>query len=133
MFDRAFAHTILRHTINTFVQFSSGMCMSYEYMFMTMMILGPSNPKRLIDVYLELLIKELLELWHVGVRTYDHATDNAFIMLAALMWIVNDLPAYRMAFGWSTARVMGCPICMNYTRAFHLQHGRKACYFDCHK
>ncbi|KAL0318265.1 UNVERIFIED_CONTAM: hypothetical protein Scaly_2849300 [Sesamum calycinum] len=23
---------------------------------------------------------ELLQLWHAGVRTYDHATDNAFIM-----------------------------------------------------
>ncbi|KAK4389939.1 hypothetical protein Sango_2330900 [Sesamum angolense] len=39
-----------------------------------------SNPKRLIDVYLEPLIEELLQLWHVSVRTYDHATDNAFIM-----------------------------------------------------
>ncbi|KAL0373233.1 UNVERIFIED_CONTAM: hypothetical protein Scaly_1004900 [Sesamum calycinum] len=39
----------------------------------------------------------------------------------------NDLPAYGMAFGWSTAGVMGCPVCMDGTRAFHLQHGRKAC------
>ncbi|KAL0439379.1 UNVERIFIED_CONTAM: hypothetical protein Slati_2420900 [Sesamum latifolium] len=58
-----------------------GMCMSSEYMFLTMVIPGPSNPKRLIDVYLEPLIEELLQLWHVGVRTYDHATDNEFIML----------------------------------------------------
>ncbi|KAL0309414.1 UNVERIFIED_CONTAM: hypothetical protein Sradi_5883700 [Sesamum radiatum] len=72
-------------------------------------------------------------LIHVGVRTYDHATDWALIMRAALMWTVNDLPAYRMAFGWSTAGVMGYPICMNDTRAFYLQHGRKACYFDCHR
>ncbi|KAL0453664.1 UNVERIFIED_CONTAM: hypothetical protein Slati_1344500 [Sesamum latifolium] len=41
-----------------------------------------------------------------GVRTYVHATDNEFIMHATLM---NDLPAYGMASGWSTARVMGCP------------------------
>ncbi|KAL0448967.1 UNVERIFIED_CONTAM: hypothetical protein Slati_1453100 [Sesamum latifolium] len=109
------------------------MCMSSEYMFLTMVIPSLSNPKRLIDVYLESLIKELLQLWHVGVRTYDHATDNEFIMRTALMWTVNDLPAYGMTFGWSTAGVMGCPICMNDTRAFHLQHGRKACYFDCHR
>ncbi|KAK4383002.1 hypothetical protein Sango_2819800 [Sesamum angolense] len=37
-----------------------------------------------------------------------------------------------MASGWSTAGVMGCPICMDDTRAFHLQHSRKTCYFDCH-
>ncbi|KAL0310268.1 UNVERIFIED_CONTAM: hypothetical protein Scaly_2944500 [Sesamum calycinum] len=36
-------------------------------------------------------------LWHVGVRTYDHAMDRAFIMRAALMWTVNDLPTYGMA------------------------------------
>ncbi|KAL0358359.1 UNVERIFIED_CONTAM: hypothetical protein Sangu_0685300 [Sesamum angustifolium] len=38
-----------------------------------------------------------------------------------------------MTFGWSTVGVMGCPVCMDGTRAFHLQHGRNACYFDCHR
>ncbi|KAL0349543.1 UNVERIFIED_CONTAM: hypothetical protein Sradi_4103500 [Sesamum radiatum] len=109
------------------------MCMSSEYIFLMMVIPGPSNLKRLIDVYLEPLIEELLQLWHVGVRTYDHATDRAFMMRAALMWTVNNVPAYGMVFGWSTTGVMGCPICMDDTRAFHLQHGRKACYFDCHR
>ncbi|KAL0427949.1 UNVERIFIED_CONTAM: hypothetical protein Slati_2969700 [Sesamum latifolium] len=44
-----------------------GMHMSSEYMFLMMVIPDPSNPKRLMDVYLEPLIKELLQLWHVGV------------------------------------------------------------------
>ncbi|KAL0333089.1 UNVERIFIED_CONTAM: hypothetical protein Scaly_2210400 [Sesamum calycinum] len=79
------------------------MCMSSEYMFLTIVIPSSSNPKRLIDVYLESLIEELLQLWHVinvyleslieellqlwhvGVRTYDHATDRAFMMRATLM------------------------------------------------
>ncbi|KAL0420877.1 UNVERIFIED_CONTAM: hypothetical protein Slati_3110600, partial [Sesamum latifolium] len=94
-----------------------------------MVIPGLSNPKCLIDVYLEPLIEELLQLWHVDVRTYDHAMDNEFITRATLMWTVNDLFAYEMTSGWSTAGVMGCPVCMDDTRAFHLQHGRKACYF----
>ncbi|KAL0288358.1 UNVERIFIED_CONTAM: hypothetical protein Scaly_2733400 [Sesamum calycinum] len=98
-----------------------------------MVIPGPFNPKHLIDVYLESLIEELLQLWHVGARTYDHATDRPFIMRTVLMWAVNDLPAYGMASGWSTSGFMGCPVYMDDTRAFHLQHGRKACYFDCHK
>ncbi|KAL0446176.1 UNVERIFIED_CONTAM: hypothetical protein Slati_1745500 [Sesamum latifolium] len=38
------------------------MCMSSDYIFLTMVIPGPSNPKRLIDVYLESLIEELLQL-----------------------------------------------------------------------
>ncbi|KAL0388042.1 UNVERIFIED_CONTAM: hypothetical protein Sradi_2686000 [Sesamum radiatum] len=62
-------------------------------MFLMMVIPDPSNPKHLIDVYLDLLIKELLKFWHVGARTYDHATNMAFMMLAVLMWTVNDLPA----------------------------------------
>ncbi|KAL0325163.1 UNVERIFIED_CONTAM: hypothetical protein Sradi_5085600 [Sesamum radiatum] len=49
------------------------------------------------------------------------------------MWIVNDLPAYGVAFGWSSAGIMGCPISMDDTRAFHLQLGRKTCYFDYHR
>ncbi|KAK4384554.1 hypothetical protein Sango_3049700 [Sesamum angolense] len=98
------------------------MYMKSEYMFLTMVILGPSNPKRLIDVYLEPLIDELLQLWHVGVRTHDHTMNQAFMMRAALMWTVNDLQTYGMAFGWSTVDIMGCPICMDDTSAFHLQH-----------
>ncbi|KAL0462467.1 UNVERIFIED_CONTAM: hypothetical protein Slati_0134300 [Sesamum latifolium] len=113
--------------------FSLGMCMSFEYIFLTMMILGPSNSKRLIDVYLEPLIEQLFRLWHVGFQTYDNATDQTFIMRAALMWTVNDLSAYGMASGWSTASIMGCPVCMFDTRTFHLQHGRKACYIDCRR
>ncbi|KAL0448040.1 UNVERIFIED_CONTAM: hypothetical protein Slati_1931900 [Sesamum latifolium] len=81
---------------------SPGMCMSSEYMFLTMVIPGLSNPKRLIDVYLEPLIEELQKLWHVGVLTRDSARDERFAMRAALMWTVNDLPAYGMASGWST-------------------------------
>ncbi|KAL0360853.1 UNVERIFIED_CONTAM: hypothetical protein Sradi_3769800 [Sesamum radiatum] len=59
--------------------------------------------------------------------------DQAFMIRAALMWTVNDLPVYGLASGWSTAGIMGCPICMENTQAFRLQHGRKACYFDCHR
>ncbi|KAL0393121.1 UNVERIFIED_CONTAM: hypothetical protein Sradi_2534900 [Sesamum radiatum] len=110
-----------------------GMCMSSEYKFLRMVIPGPSNSKRLIDVYLELLIEELLQLWHVGVKTYNHATNRAFMMRAALMWTVNSLPAYGMTSGWSTTGVMGCSVCMDDTRAFHLQHDRKVCYFNCHR
>ncbi|KAL2251570.1 UNVERIFIED_CONTAM: hypothetical protein Sindi_2279300 [Sesamum indicum] len=115
------------------VQSPLTMCISFKYIFLTFVILGPSNPKRVIDVDLELLIEELLQLWHVGVRTYDNATNNAFIVPAALMWTVNDLPTYRMASGWSTACVIGCLVSMDDTRAFYLQHDRKACCFDCYR
>ncbi|KAL0427262.1 UNVERIFIED_CONTAM: hypothetical protein Slati_2901000 [Sesamum latifolium] len=109
------------------------MCMSSEYMFLMMVIPRPSNPKFLIDVYLEPLIEELQNLWHLGVLTRDSAKDETFTMSATLMWTVNDLPAYGMASEWSSTGVMGCPVCMEDTRAFYLQNGRKAYYFDCHR
>ncbi|KAL2252612.1 UNVERIFIED_CONTAM: hypothetical protein Sindi_0055900 [Sesamum indicum] len=37
-----------------------------------------------------------------GERTHDNATDNSFIILVALMWTMNDLPANGMASGWSS-------------------------------
>ncbi|KAL0411861.1 UNVERIFIED_CONTAM: hypothetical protein Slati_3775800 [Sesamum latifolium] len=37
-----------------------------------------------------------------------------------------------MDSGWSSAGIMGCPVCMKDTRAFYLHNGRKACYFNCH-
>ncbi|KAL0394835.1 UNVERIFIED_CONTAM: hypothetical protein Slati_4449700 [Sesamum latifolium] len=61
----------------------------------------------------------------------NHQTDEG--LNAALIWTLNGLSAYGMAFGWSSAGVMRCPVCMEDTRAFYLQNGRKACYFNCHR
>ncbi|KAL0395938.1 UNVERIFIED_CONTAM: hypothetical protein Scaly_0042200 [Sesamum calycinum] len=72
-----------------------------------MVIFGPSNPKCLIDVYLERLIKELQNLWHVGVLSHDNASNQAFMIRVTLMWTANDLSAYQMVSEWSTANVMG--------------------------
>ncbi|KAL0285708.1 UNVERIFIED_CONTAM: Transposon Tf2-11 polyprotein [Sesamum angustifolium] len=74
----AFAPMVLRRTVSTVVLIHvscwlviitpsnrpPGMCMSSEYMFLTMVIPDPSNPKCLIDVYLKSLIEELLQLCH---------------------------------------------------------------------
>ncbi|KAL0438814.1 UNVERIFIED_CONTAM: hypothetical protein Slati_2364400 [Sesamum latifolium] len=110
-----------------------GMCISSENIFLTIVISGSSNSKRLIDVYLEPLIEELQNLWHVGVLMRDSTRDGPFVMRTALMWTVNDLPAYGMPSGWSFAGVMECPVCMEDTRSFYLQNGKNTCYFDCYR
>jgi len=46
------------------------MCMSKPYMFLSCLIPGPSNPKAVIDVYLEPLIDDLKKLWD-DILTYD--------------------------------------------------------------
>ena len=47
------------------------LCMKEEFMFFTVLVPGPTNPKGKIDVFLQPLIVELKSLWGVGVQTYD--------------------------------------------------------------
>ena len=77
------------------------MCMTTPYMFLSCIIPGPKNPKGKIDVYLQPLIDELKILWE-GVLTYDISKRRNFKMKAALLWTINDFPAYGMLSGWST-------------------------------
>ena len=109
------------------------MCMKQEYMFLTLIIPGPNNPKSKIDVYLQPLIDELKLLWDEGVPTFDVSLKQNFQMRAALMWTINDYPAYGMLSGWMTAGKLSCPVCMESSKAFTLKYGRKTCFFDCHR
>lgn len=109
------------------------LCMTTPYMFLTLIIPGPNNPKDKIDVYLQPLIDELKKLWNEGELTYDTSKKQNFIMKAALMWTINDFPAYAMLSGWSTAGKFACPCCMNQTKAFYLKYGGKCSWFDSHR
>ncbi|KAL9407317.1 hypothetical protein Peur_004289 [Populus x canadensis] len=110
-----------------------GMCMRPEFMFLSMVIPGPSSPGRNIDVCLRPLIDELTQLWSPGALTYDISRKQNFVMRAALMWTINDFPAYGMVSGWSTHGKLGCPYCMENNKAFTLTNGGKASFFDCHR
>jgi hypothetical protein len=76
-----------------------GMCMRPEFMFLSMVIPGPSSLVRNIDVCLRPLIDELAQLWSSRALTYDILRKQNFLMRAALMWTINDFPAYGMLFG----------------------------------
>jgi hypothetical protein len=52
---------------------------------------------------------------------------------AALLWTINDFPAYGMLSGWSTAGRFACPYCMENTKSFQLRFGGKTSWFDCHR
>ncbi|XP_021814669.1 uncharacterized protein LOC110757382 [Prunus avium] len=78
----------------------------YYYMMMTVFI--TEDPGKSIDVYLRPLVDELKDLWTNGVRTYDKSTGKMFILWAAVMWTVNDFPAYAMediTSGWHARKV----------------------------
>ncbi|XP_057990575.1 uncharacterized protein LOC131172956 [Hevea brasiliensis] len=103
-----------------------------EYMFLTVLVPGPRNPKDKLDVYLQPLIAELKQLWEVGVETYDASKKNNFNMRVALLWTISDFPAYSMLSGWSTAGKTACPYCRDDSDAFTLTKGGKQSWFDNH-
>ena len=109
------------------------MCMKDEYMFLSIIMPGPRNPKEKLDVFLQPLIAELKHLWEVGVQTYDVSSKQNFQMRAALMWTISDFPAYSMLSGWSTAGKLACPYCMENSDAFSLSKGGKTFWFDNHR
>src|SRR4051812_45745973 len=103
-------------------------------MFLTVLIPGDQYPCMKIDVYLQLLIDKLKSLWDVGLKdTYDVASKTYFDMRAALLWTVNDFPAYGMLFAWSTHGKLSFPIYMEDTKAFTLKYSGKPTFFYCHR
>jgi hypothetical protein len=100
-----------------------------EFMFLSMVIPGPSSPGQNIDVCLRPLIDELTQLWSSGALTYDISRKQNFVIRAALMWTINDFPAYEMVSGWSIHGKLACPYCMENNKAFTLINGGKASSF----
>ena len=109
------------------------MCMKQNNIFLSLVIPGPRNPGKNLDVYLRPLIDELKMLWNDGVVTYDASRKQNFTMKVGLLWTISDFPAYGMLSGWSTHGRLACPYCMDDTKAFRLQNSRKPCWFDCHR
>jgi hypothetical protein len=68
-----------------------------------------------------------MQLWE-GVDTYDAVTKKKFILRAALLWTMHDLPAYAYLAGYGTSGKFGCPNCAEHTSSRWLKNGRKYCY-----
>jgi hypothetical protein len=102
-------------------------------MFLSTVIPGPRSPGLNIDICLRPLIDELAQLWSSGALTYDISRKQNFLMRAALMWTINDFPAYGMLSGWSMHGKLVCPYYMENNKAFMLANGGKASFFDCHR
>jgi len=88
-------------------------CMKQPYLMLSLLIPGPSSPKSSIDVYLEPLIDKLKEFWEKGFETYDASNKEFFQAHVALLWTINDLPAYAMLSGWTTSGKLACPVVKN--------------------
>ena len=61
---------------------------------LSLLIPDPTSLGNDIDVYLQPLVEELKELWDVGVEAFDVSSKKSFQMHVALLWTINDFPAY---------------------------------------
>ncbi|KAL7208519.1 hypothetical protein ACSBR1_030291 [Camellia fascicularis] len=86
-------------------------CMKDPFVMLSLLIPGRSAPGRDIDIYLQPLVEELTTLWEHGVQTYDASNGQIFTMHAAVMWTINDFPAYGSLSGWSTKGYLACHNC----------------------
>ncbi|KAG9458168.1 hypothetical protein H6P81_002676 [Aristolochia fimbriata] len=103
------------------------LAMKQSLFIMSLLIDGPKSPGNDIDVYLQPLIDELQMLWG-GVRTFDAEKGEYFQMRAAVMWTINDFPAYGMLSGWSTKGYTACPTCHIFHGSIYLPCSRKCVY-----
>ncbi|XP_055962306.1 uncharacterized protein LOC130015687 [Mercurialis annua] len=85
------------------------------------------------DEFMFLTVLELNHLWKFGTRTYDIHRRQNFQLKAALMWTINDFPAYSMLSGWSTSGKRACPHYMEETDAITLPKSGKQSWFDFHR
>lgn len=102
--------------------------MKKPFLMFSLLIEGSKSPSNDIDVYLQPLIDELKDLWVNGVDTYDASTNETFKMCAAILWTINDFPAYGNLSGWKTKGYTTCPHCHVEHGSIHLSSSRKCAY-----
>ena len=61
------------------------------------------------------------------VNTYDAFKAEYFTLHVALLWTINDFPAYDDLSGWSVKGHLACPICNKDTWSRYLPHWNKLC------
>ncbi|XP_058740919.1 uncharacterized protein LOC131613250 [Vicia villosa] len=107
------------------------MCMKQSFFMVSLLIPGPKSPGNNIDIYLQPLVEELQDLWNDGIETYDAYKRDKFQLRAAVMWTINDFPAYANLSGWITKGQYACPCCGIETNSRWLSIGKKNFYM-CH-
>ena len=101
------------------------LCMKRKFMMLSLLISGPRQPGKDIDVYLAPLVDDLKTLWEVGVKAYDAHQQEFFTLKAILLWTINDFPAYGNLSGCTVKGYYACPICGEETNSHWLKHGNK--------
>jgi len=105
-------------------------CMTRSFMFSVMMILGPKNMRKKLDIFLRLFIDELNKLWSIGVKTYGVYRKENVQLKPTLILTISDFSTYGMLSGLSIHNKLSCSYCMEHNKTFKLKHRRN---FFCHR
>jgi hypothetical protein len=111
---------------------SPNKCLKVGFIFLTLVIPGPKEPKNQMNIFLHPLMEELKELWQ-WVDAYGSHLKYQFNLRAAYLWSIHDYLAYGKFVGWCVHGRLNCPVCMDESNALRLQHDRKVSFFDCHR
>jgi hypothetical protein len=96
-------------------------CMEESNFLMALLIPGPSSPSKDFDVFLEPLVKDLLELWK-GIRTYDALSGKMFNLRAAVLWCIRDYPALATISSRTTKGFFACIHCDKNPLSYSLRN-----------
>jgi hypothetical protein len=106
-------------------------CLNEGFIFLALVILGPKESKKQMNIFLCSLMEGLKELWQ-GVDAYDSHLKCRFNLRVVYLWSIYDYLAYDKFFGWCVHGRLNYLVCMDESDAFR-QHGRKVSFFDCHR
>jgi hypothetical protein len=77
-------------------------CVKQGFIFLALIIPGPKEPKKQMNICLHSLMEELKGLWQ-GVDAYDSHLKCRFNLHAAYLWSIHDYLAYgKLSVGMST-------------------------------
>ncbi|CAM8937340.1 unnamed protein product [Rhodiola kirilowii] len=96
------------------------LCMKTRFIWLTILMPGPSNPKKCLEIYLKPLIDDLVHLWNVGVDTYDANRKQSFTLRAALKCNV---------IGVVNTRKIWLPLLYGLHKDVHVEERKKSVVF----
>jgi hypothetical protein len=102
------------------------------FVFLALVILGPKEPKKQMNIFLRLLMEEMKEL-RQGLDAYGSHLKYRFNLRAPYLWSIHDYLAYGKFASCYVHGWLNCLICMDDTDAFRLEHDMKVSFFDCHQ
>jgi len=111
--------------------------MKKHFIVLSLIILRPKFVKgENIDTYFKPLVEELKKLWQTGMHVRDVSKvheKHHFMLQAILLWMIHDLPMYKVVLRLATKRYRVCPICSIHTISHESKALQKNVYTCQHK